>query len=59
MDSPPQLRSLGWKIQARCFSSSVAQPASRPSVRANAVKRCQRFMSLTDMALRKKFSRAV
>ena len=24
---PPQLRSDGWKIQRRCCSSSVAQPA--------------------------------
>ena len=23
---PPQARSLGWKIHARCFSSSDAQP---------------------------------
>ena len=35
--SPPdQVRSLGWKIQARCFSSSVAQPLARPSAAAAA-----------------------
>jgi hypothetical protein len=28
---PLQVRSLGWKIQARCFSSRVAQPASNAS----------------------------
>jgi len=29
--APDQLRSLGWKIHSRCFSSSVVQPTSASS----------------------------
>src|SRR5690606_34125944 len=33
---PYQLRSGGWKIHCRCFSSSVAQPASKAMVASRA-----------------------
>src|SRR5215208_985469 len=41
----PQLRSLGWKIQARCFSSNVVQPTVTARAVA-AANRVQRFIDL-------------
>jgi hypothetical protein len=45
---PLQVRSLGWKIQVRCFSSRVAQPASIASAVQQVAKKCQRFMVMTE-----------
>jgi len=35
---PPQALSLGWKIQARCFSSSVPHPSVSTTARTAAEK---------------------
>src|SRR6185369_1634097 len=56
----PQLRSPGWKIQARCCSSRVAQPITRPTaIKAAAAKRIQRLMAGTECLSTGKFSESL